>query len=131
MLFSLVVAVVALQLLILWRFASLAASSGVSGSAQTAAAVVQPIIAQPGQSAVFTTTGDVGRSAAGNAAGWDPRLQLLAADVDVMRQRLELLAADVATAVTATAGGPVAMGGSVAGGSAGSSCLAGACTSDA
>ena len=120
-LFSLAAAVVGLQLLILWRFAALAAGSGVGG-AQTAAAV-RPVVFQPGQAAV-SSAGDMGQSAAGDAAGWEPRLQLMANDVDVMRRRLELLAADVATAVTAAAGGPVAAGGS------GSTCTAGACAAD-
>jgi hypothetical protein len=131
-LFSLAAAVVGLQLLILWRFAVLAAGSGAAAGSTQTAAVLRPLAPspipnlQPGQSDAVFTVGDGGQSAAGAAAGWEPRLQLLASDVDVMRRRLELLAADVGAAVVAAAGGPVA-----AAGGRDSACAAGTCPSDA
>lgn len=130
MLFSLAAAVVGLQLLILWRFAVLAAGSGAAaaGSTQTAAVLrpAVPVVPQPGQSDMVFTLGDAGQSAAGAAAGWEPRLQLLASDVDVMRRRLELLAADVGSAIVAAAGSPVAAGSGSSG-----ACAGGTCPSDA
>ena len=128
-LFSLAAAVVGLQLLILWRFAVLAAGSGAAPSSSTqTAAVLQPTVLtlQPGQSDAVFTAGDGGQSAAGAAAGWEPRLQLLASDVDIMRRRLELLAADVGSAIVAASGSPVAAGSGSSG-----ACVAGTCTSDA
>lgn len=134
-------AIVSLQLLILWRFAALAGGGGGSAVVASAAAPVQlqppldlsstaPLLGGggPAGGAAYGSTYPAGASEAAAADGaWVARMQLLAGDADVMRQRLELLARDVAAAAAAAVPG-AAVG--FAAGDASCAAPGGACAAD-
>ncbi len=133
-------AVVSLQLLILWRFAALAGGGG-SAVVASAAAPVQlkppldlsstaPLLGGgPAGGAAYGSMYPAGATEAAAADGaWSARMQLLAGDVDVMRQRLELLARDLAAAAAAAVPGAAA---GFATGDASCAAPGGACAADA